>query len=145
LSIFVRGPQAERVGEDRRFESILAPGAARFSREARRIRWAIDTKPLRLNESPFMEIRAMKTYVPVLALLVVNVGLVVGVRARSNPPAARPSLELLNQVVNLRPPLRRPARAVVDPVQAKRALSPTLEPASPTGLVVQSEAGDEHR
>lgn len=81
----------------------------------------------------------MKTYAPVLALLVINLGLVVGVRARSNPPAVRPSFELLNQVVNLRPPLRRPAPTTVGAV-VQRVAAPTLEPSNPTGLVVQTDA-----
>lgn len=90
----------------------------------------------------------MKTYAPVLALLVVNVGLVVGVRARSNPPAVRPSFELLNQVVNLRAPLRRPAPITAQRVQTQRAASSAVEPVSPAGLVVQTGAsaeGEERR
>ncbi len=82
----------------------------------------------------------MKTYAPVLALLVVNVGLVVGVRARSNPPAVRPSFELLNQVVNLRPPLRRPAPTTVGAAPVRTPAPPILEPASPAEFVVQTGA-----
>ncbi len=75
-----------------------------------------------------MKTAVLKPYAPVLALLALNLGLLLGARALSNRGSAeaaeKGTLELLHEVVYLRPPLRRPTASA--PPRSDASVSPVV-------------------
>ena len=91
----------------------------------------------------------MKTYAPVLTLTVLNVVLLLAVRggwtSTSRPAADSPkgALELFNEVVHLRAPLRRPAAQ--REIKSEATVTPVAWTTSegPAELVVNADANAE--
>lgn len=92
-----------------------------------------------------MKTAVLKPYAPVLALLALNVVLLLGARTLSNRGSAeaaeKGTIELLHEVVYLRPPLRRPAAGAVQ--RRDTAVSPVAwrdSPADATQAVTRADA-----